>query len=249
MTDINPVAAATDMPAPTVSTLSGPPEAHDPHAHSILAHHFDDLEQQKEAGTLGMWAFLATEIMFFGALMTCYAVYRSMYAEGFAAGSNHENLWIGCINTCVLLVSSFTVVLAVHAAENGDNRGIIRYLWITIVLGALFVAIKGYEWTHLFHESLVPGANFDAEGLIAPHLRPSAEMFFSFYFIMTGIHALHMIVGIGIVLWIISLARRRRFSREYYNPVEIGGLYWHFVDIVWIFLYPLLYLVDPLLKK
>lgn len=215
------------------------------HEVSILAHHFDDLEQQKESHTLGMWAFLATEVMFFGGVLTAYAVYRSTYPTAFAAASNLENLWIGAINTCILLVSSFTVVLAVHAAQNGDSKGIIRNLILTIIFGAAFLGVKAYEYSHLIHEGLVPGAGFDPHGLIDPGLRRPASIFFALYFAMTGIHALHMIIGIGIMIWVIYLAKRGRFTREYYNPVEISGLYWHFVDIVWIFLYPLLYLIAP----
>jgi cytochrome c oxidase subunit 3 len=216
------------------------------HEVPILAHHFDDLEQQKEAGTLGMWAFLATEIMFFGGVLTAYAVYRSTYPAAFAAASNQENLVIGAINTCVLLVSSFTVVLAVHSAQEGNTKGIIRNLVLTIILGLIFLGIKGYEYSHLFHEGLVPGANFDPHELIQPDgLRRPAQIFFALYFVMTGLHAIHMIIGVGIMLWVIRLAKRGRFSRKYYNPVEISGLYWHFVDIVWIFLYPLLYLIAP----
>lgn len=220
------------------------------HEVSILAHHFDDLDQQKEAHTLGMWAFLATEVMFFGGVLTAYSVYRTSYPTAFAAASNLENLWIGAANTCVLLVSSFTVVLAVHAAQNGDTKGIIRNIWLTILFGTVFLGVKAFEYSHLIHEGLVPGAGFDPHGLIQPpELRRPASIFFALYFTMTGIHALHMIVGIGIMLWVIYLAKRGRFTTNYYNPVEISGLYWHFVDIVWIFLYPLLYLIDPLLSS
>jgi cytochrome c oxidase subunit 3 len=224
------------------------------HAHNpLVAHQFDDLAQQKEAGILGMWAFLATEVLFFGGALAAYAIYRNTYHYAFAAASNYELVPVGFFNTCVLLVSSFTVVLAVHAAQRGDNRAIYKWVMLTIVLGLAFIAVKGYEYHHLYEERLIPGlADFgrpvDEHGqvkeLFPEELRRPAQIFFSFYFTLTGIHALHMVVGVGIMLYIAWLAKRNEFSPDYYNPVEIAGLYWHFVDIVWIFLYPLLYLVD-----
>jgi cytochrome c oxidase subunit 3 len=218
------------------------------HAPSPLAHHFDDLAQQKEAGTLGMWAFLATEVMFFGGAFLTYSVYRWTYPDGFAAASRQENWLIGAINTAVLLCSSLTVVLAVHAAQTGRRQGIINYFLITIVLALAFIGVKLYEYSHLFHEGLFPGAWAPTAHIRANHLVPGldrgARIFFSLYFGVTGLHASHMLVGIGLMLWVIWRARRGEFSKAYYDPVEIVGLYWHFVDIVWIFLYPLLYLVD-----
>ena len=228
------------------------------HAHNpLVAHQFDDLAQQKEAGILGMWAFLATEVMFFGGALLAYAVYRNTYHYAFAAASNYEMVGVGLFNTFVLLFSSFTVVLAVHAAQQGDNRGVARWVLVTIVLGLAFIGIKAYEYHHLYVEHLIPGL-FDSEsfgrppshpdGLFPPELQRPAQIFFSFYFALTGIHALHMVVGVGIMLYVVWLARRNEFTPDYYNPVEIAGLYWHFVDIVWIFLYPLLYLVDRTFK-
>lgn len=221
------------------------------HAHNpLVAHQFDDLAQQKEAGILGMWSFLATEIMFFGGALLAYAVYRTNYHAAFAAGSNMEIWQVGLFNTFVLLFSSFTVVLAVSRAQKGDNAGVYRWVMVTIVFGLAFIAIKAYEYHHLFEERLVPGmANFahpesHPHGLFPVYLERPAQLFFSFYFALTGIHALHMIVGVGIMLYIARLAKKNEFSADYYNPMEIAGLYWHFVDIVWIFLYPLLYLVD-----
>jgi cytochrome c oxidase subunit 3 len=225
--------------------------AHNP----LVAHQFDDLAQQKEAGILGMWSFLATEIMFFGGALLAYAIYRSNYHYAFAAASNLE-LWpVGLFNTFVLLASSFTVVLAVHYAERGDNAKVFKWIIVTILFGLAFIAVKGYEYHHVYAEHLIPGPNFDAQELSDPHrhfnghhfpeyLRRPAQIFFSFYFALTGIHALHMVVGVGIMTWVAVLAKKKEFSTDYYNPVEIAGLYWHFVDIVWIFLYPLLYLVD-----
>jgi len=207
--------------------------------HSILAHQFDDLEQQREVGTLGIWAFLATEVLFFGPLFASFAIYRIFYHVGFYEAQHHLNWQIGAINTAVLLVSSYTVVLAVYAAHKNDSRGIVRALAATIGVAVIFLMLKAVEYWLEWRAGHVPSLNWHwTHGHEA-----EAKLFLSFYFIMTGIHALHMLVGIGIFLWVISLARKGRFSREYYNPVEISGLYWHFVDVVWIFLYPTLYLL------
>jgi cytochrome c oxidase subunit 3 len=227
------------------------------HGHNpLVAHQFDDLAQQKEAGILGMWSFLATEIMFFGGALLAYSIYRTTYHGAFAAASNMELWKVGLFNTFVLLASSFTVVLAVHRAQLGDNKGVFKWIVWTIVFGVAFIAVKAYEYHHIYAEHLIPISNFDPatahhdelhkfDGHIFPdYLRRPAQLFFSFYFALTGIHALHMVVGVGIMLYIAKLAKRNEFSPDYYNPVEIAGLYWHFVDIVWIFLYPLLYLVD-----
>src|SRR5688500_3614104 len=206
-----------------------------PHS-SILAHQFDDLEQQREADTLGMWAFLATEVLFFGAVLAAFAIYRLYYHEGFREAQSHLNWAIGAINTAVLLVSSYTVVLAVHAAHKNDSRGIVRALAATIGLAVIFLMLKAVEYRLEWTAGHVPALNWRW----THHHEAEAKLFLSFYFIMTGIHALHMIVGIGIFVWVIRHARKGRFSRDYYNPVEISGLYWHFVDVVWIFLYPTL---------
>lgn len=215
---------------------------------SILSHQFDDLEQQKECATLGMWAFLATEVMFFGGALLAYAVYRHAYYAGFEAASKLESWQIGAMNTGVLLCSSLTMALAVHAAQIGHRRNIVRFLLATVILGVIFIVVKGFEYAHLFQHQLVPVAGqFDPEHKSIPiELAGPARIFFSFYFGLTGLHALHMVIGIAIILVIAWQAYRGKFSPEYYNPVEGIGLYWHFVDIVWIFLYPLLYLVGQL---
>jgi cytochrome c oxidase subunit III len=208
-------------------------------AHPALAHHFDDLDQQREASSLGMWVFLITEIMFFGGLFAGYAVYRNAYPEAFAEASRHLGVVLGAVNTAVLICSSLTMALAVHAAQLGRRRALIGFLLVTIALGSVFLGIKVVEYTHKFHEHLVPGPAFRTTG---PHAA-QVQVFFSFYFAMTGMHALHMIIGIGILATLVWLARRGRFSADYYWPVELSGLYWHFVDIVWIYLFPLLYLI------
>lgn len=221
--------------------------AHAQHVHG-LAHHFDDLEQQKEAATLGMWAFLATEVMFFGGALLAYSIYRFFYAGAFAAASSLESWWIGMINTGVLLCSSLTMALAVHAAQLGNRRNIVRFLILTVLLGSVFIAVKAFEYSHLYQENLIPvGSWFRPDPAhLAPEYHRPARIFFSFYFGLTGLHALHMVVGIGLILFVAWRAHRGEYTPKYYNPVEVAGLYWHFVDIVWIFLYPLLYLVGKL---
>jgi cytochrome c oxidase subunit 3 len=207
-------------------------------AHSH-AHQFDDVEQQREAASLGMWIFLVTEIMFFGGLFMAYLLYRWSYPDVFAHASHHLDVRLGGFNTAVLIGSSLTMALAVHAAQLGRRKAIVGFLIVTILLGGTFLGVKAVEYGHKFHEHLFPGAGFRYEG--ADPMR--AQMFFFIYFCMTGLHALHMIVGIGILTVIAVMAWRGRFTPEYYNPVETSGLYWHFVDIVWIFLFPLLYLI------
>ena len=210
--------------------------------HAALAHHFDDMEQQFEASNLGMWAFLITEIMFFGGLFLGYAIYRSLYPEAFAEASRLLDYRLGAINTAVLICSSLTMVLAVRAAQLGHRRSLIIFLVLTMLLGSVFLGNKGIEYAHKFHEHLIPGPNFGPEPALADPQH--AQLFFGFYFAMTGLHALHMIIGIGILAVLAVMAWRGRFSSDYFSPVDISGLYWHFVDIVWIFLFPLLYLIS-----
>ncbi len=205
-----------------------------------VAHHFEDADQQREAVTLGMWAFLVTESMFFGGLFAAYTVYRSAYFEAFAEGSRHLDILLGTVNTAILIGSSLTMALAVQAAQESRREAQVRFLLLTILLGLAFLGIKAVEYGHKFEQHLVPGRFFAWPGPLASNV----QLFFSFYFAMTGMHAVHMVVGIGLLTWLLVQARGGRFSAAYYNPVEVSGLYWHFVDIVWIFLFPLLYLID-----
>ena len=186
-----------------------------------------------------MWVFLLTEILFFGGLFLVYTIYRTWYPDAFTAASHHLDIPLGTINTAVLIGSSLTMALAVHAAQSNSRKGIMVFLVLTMILGGVFLGIKGVEYSHKFHEHLVPGAAFQFE---APHAR-HAQIFFSLYFVMTGLHALHMIIGLGLMTWMLLWAYNRTIGDGYYSPVEIVGLYWHFVDIVWIFLFPLLYLI------
>jgi cytochrome c oxidase subunit 3 len=204
-----------------------------------LAHHFDDMEQQFDASTFGMWVFLLTEIMFFGGLFASYTVYRSLYPQVFAEASRHLHVALGGTNTIVLITSSLTMALAVRAAKLGKSKATTNYLLLTLLLGTVFLGIKGYEYYHKYLEHHVPGLSFAFDGPFAN----IAEIFFCFYFFMTGMHALHMVIGAGLLVYFIRQASAGRYSAEYYGPVEVMGLYWHFVDIVWIFLFPLLYLI------
>ncbi|MDB5343944.1 MAG: cyoC [Schlesneria sp.] len=207
-----------------------------------LAHHFDNLDQQHRAATAGLWAFLATEVLLFGGMFAGYAVYRNWYGETWAAASHKLDLVMGTVNTAVLLVSSFTMALSVQAAEAGQRQKVLRYLATTIVLGAVFLAIKGSEYAHKIETKLLPGPHFHWDGV--PADQGPAEIFFSYYFALTGTHAVHMVIGllILIVLWI----RIWRESRFVVNGQSVAnmGLYWHFVDVIWVFLFPLLYLID-----
>jgi cytochrome c oxidase subunit 3 len=208
-------------------------------AHPALAHQFDTMAQQVEATTLGMWVFLATEVLFFGGLFATYAIYRSWYPEAFAAASHELDVTLGTINTVVLITSSLTMALAVHAAQLGRRKLLMAFLILTMVLGGVFLGIKSVEYYHKFVEHHVPGPAFQFE---KEHIR-HAQIFFSLYFVMTGLHAVHMIVGIGIMLVMLWWSWNGTITAEYASPIEISGLYWHFVDIVWIFLFPLLYLL------
>lgn len=206
-----------------------------------FAHQFEDMEQQLDTDTLGMWVFLVTEIMFFGGLFAAYIVYRVLHFDAFETGSRLLNYRFGALNTVVLICSSLTMALAIHAAQVGKRRMVqIGYLIITMLFGLTFLLVKFIgEWHHDWVEGLVPGLHWTYSGA---H-NAGVQLFFCFYFFMTGLHALHMIVGLGILTVLVIMAWRGRFTPEYHAPLEISGLYWHFVDIVWIFLFPLLYLI------
>ena len=186
-----------------------------------------------------MWVFLATEVLFFGGMFMAYILYRMWYPDAWIAGSHHLNITQGAFNTAVLIGSSLTMALAVRSAQISNRTGQIVNLILTIIFGSVFLVVKYFEYAEKFEHHLVPGPNFDMTLPVANQ----QQLFFSIYFMMTGIHALHMVVGIGLMLVILAMAWRGRFSASYYTPVEVSGLYWHFVDIVWIFLFPLLYLL------
>jgi cytochrome c oxidase subunit 3 len=214
-----------------------------------LLHHFASKEQQKNSASLGMWLFLAQEVMFFGGMFCAYLVYRYKYFGDFASASQRLDVVYGTVNTAVLLCSSLTVVLSVRAAQLNKRKALTGWLILTILLGLVFLGVKGVEyhdkWVH--HE--VPGSSFSYEGTVPGHPNVPvdarhAEIYFSLYFAMTGMHALHMIVGVGLFSMLAWWAWHGKYNSNYYTPIENSGLYWHFVDIIWIYLFPLLYLID-----
>jgi cytochrome c oxidase subunit 3 len=217
-------------------------------AFHTLEEQYENLEEQHEAAALGMWVFLATEVMFFGTLFIGVIVYRYSYPLAFEKASEKLNWIIGGTNTIVLLVSSLFMVLAVHNAKLGEQRRVVVYLGLTALLGLLFLCLKGLEYYIDYRENLIPGWKFDPQewvkrdGLTLPDVS-HVQLFLIFYWVMTGLHALHVTIGILVVLVMMWLAARGAFTPQYYAPVDVTGLYWHFVDTVWIFLLPLLYLL------
>ena len=219
-------------------------------AEPILLPQFDDLDQQQDASILGMWMFLATEVLFFGGLIAAYVIYRATSPGEFALASRHLKLWLGCVNTVVLLGSSLTMAFAVRSAQLHRHRHLVWFLLATMVLGTCFLGIKAVEYYLEYRDHLVPGWNFRLPEELVSRSAPDSfdprrfQMFFVLYFFMTGLHALHLIIGVSLVGVIAYLSRRRWFSGSGETQIEVAGLYWHFVDVVWVFLYPLLYLID-----
>jgi cytochrome c oxidase subunit 3 len=213
---------------------------------SYPSEQFEDIHQQRETATLGMWTFLATEVLFFGVIFASFYVYRMRWEAAFAHGAADLSELLGTINTAVLLGSSFCMAMAVYSASQSHRGALIKWLLATILLGTCFLGIKAVEYHADYRDHLIPTINFSTvapDGEIRP---PQQEMFMTFYFVMTLFHALHMVIGLGIMLVLVFFARRGKYNANYYNPVEIFGLYWHFVDIVWVFLFPTLYLLKHL---
>jgi cytochrome c oxidase subunit 3 len=215
------------------------------HGATVLRHHFENEEQQKEASSLGMWVFLLTELMFFGGMFMAYLAYRQHYPDAFAAASSKLNVTLGAVNTVVLICSSLTMAMAVHSAALGKQKMIVLFLTATLLLGGVFLGVKAKEYHDKFVHHEVPGANFHPEDWPKNVDMSHASLYFALYFGMTGLHASHMIIGAFILLFLIYKANKGAYTAEWHTPVEMFGLYWHFVDIVWIFLFPLLYLIDP----
>jgi cytochrome c oxidase subunit III len=209
------------------------------HSSSHLAHHFEDIHQQREAGTIGMWLFLATEVMFFGGLFLGYTVYRYMFPHAFIEASSHLDVVLGGFNTLVLIGSSLTMALAVFASQTGSRKMLMTMLAATISLALLFMVVKAVEWGHKYHDGYIPGIRWTHEGAEAGHV----QMFYILYFFMTGLHGLHVVIGAGVLAFTLVMAYRGRYVTGDYMFIENTGLYWHFVDIVWIFLFPMLYLI------
>ncbi len=204
-----------------------------------LAHQFESLEQQREAAAIGMWAFLVQEVMFFGGLFTTYLVYRALHPAAFAEGSSHLPVALGTFNTAVLIGSSLTMALAVRAAQLGRGGGTALFLVATMLLACVFLGVKAVEYQDKWEHALIPGVRWAP----APGADPHLNLFFALYFVMTGMHALHMVIGLGLMAVVAVRAARGAFSAAQHGLVECLGLYWHFVDLVWIFLFPLLYLL------
>jgi cytochrome c oxidase subunit 3 len=206
-------------------------------------HHFTTMEQQFDTAKLGMWLFIATEILLFGGLFVGFGMMQSRYPREFVEAHEHLKRWQGALNTVVLLVSSFTMVLAVQSAKTNKRAKTVGFLALTIVCACIFLVVKYFEYAHKFEEGWLPGKFYHAVGDSIQGSHGYAT-FFSFYFMMTGLHGIHIVVGIGVLSWILIRAKRSEFSDAYYTPVELVGLYWHVVDMIWIYLFPLYYLIQ-----
>lgn len=200
---------------------------------------FDDPEQRREAATLGLWIFIASEVLLFGGLFAGLMIYRWLYGPAFEAASHRLDLWNGTLNTVLLLTSSLTMALAVRAAQLGRRKPSAYWLLATLALGLAFLGFKGLEYVQHYRHGLVPGPLFRYDGPFPAQ----AQLFFVFYYLMTGLHALHLTIGLGVTVFLAAQTWCARYSTLYHTPVELGGLYWHLIDIVWIFLYPSLYLI------
>lgn len=205
-----------------------------------VQHHFVDSDQQFDSAKMGMWVFLVNEILFFGGLFCAYIVFRAWYPELFTMAAEELNTFWGAVNTVVLIGSSLTVAMAIRSAQKDQMKGLKINLLITIALACVFMVIKAFEYSHKFELGIFPGQYYTFTGID----HPQAHIFFSIYYMLTGVHAIHVLVGIGLIAWIYRRASKGEFSSEYYTPVEITGLYWHLVDLIWIFLFPLLYLIE-----
>jgi cytochrome c oxidase subunit 3 len=206
----------------------------------FLQHHFHDLGQQAEASKIGMWLFLVTEILLFGGLFVGYGIMRMLHSQAFHEGHLHLDRSLGALNTVVLLVSSFTMAMTVHSARTGNRQRLILFLAATLAFAGIFLGVKYVEYSHKFHDGLLPGRFYRHAGDSVP----GVAVFFSFYFVMTGLHGLHVLAGMVAISWLLRRAVRGDFSATYYAPVDLTGLYWHLVDMIWIYLFPLLYLIS-----
>ncbi len=212
----------------------------DAHVHHH-AHHFESADAEFEASKQGMWIFLVTEVLMFGGLFVAYTIFRGLYPEMFHEAHKMLAVNMGAINTIVLITSSLTMALAVSATQRGQRDKAILCLVLTVLLAGAFLVVKYFEYSHKFHDGLLPGGFFTNKELLEH--QPKSPLFFSLYFVMTGLHGFHVIVGMGLITWLIKRTANKEFGPEFYTPVELVGFYWHFVDLVWIYLFPLMYLV------
>jgi cytochrome c oxidase subunit 3 len=216
------------------------PAEHD-HGHEpFLQHHFTEMAQQAEASKIGMWLFLVTEILLFGGLFVGYAIMHMRHPEAFREAHHHLDRVMGAINTVVLLISSFTMVMAVWAASMSKKKLLIWMLALTLLCAGAFLVVKYFEYSHKFHDGLLPGKYYSHQGDTVP----GQFLFFSFYFMMTGLHGLHVLIGMIVIGWVLVRAIKGHFSAAYYGPVDLVGLYWHLVDMIWIYVFPLMYLLS-----
>jgi cytochrome c oxidase subunit 3 len=216
-------------------TTSGHTDAHPAH----LAHHFSDVAQQSESSKLGMWIFLLTEVLLFGGLFVAYTIFRMLNPEMFYSAHKHLDISLGTLNTLVLITSSLTMALAIRSIQLNLRKNAIILLSSTILLAAVFLVVKYFEYSHKIHLGQLPGKFYTYTGIEGanPHI------FFSIYFMMTGLHGIHVIAGMIAIAWVLRKTVKGKLSSEYYTPMELTGLYWHLVDMIWIFLFPLLYLI------
>jgi len=233
---------------PAAAPAAAHEEEHESHVHTFFdqdqfpAMHFEDEEQQRESAALGMWAFLATEVLLFAGLFVVYSIYRNAYHDGFVVGSHQLNVYMGTANTFVLLASSMCVVLAVHSARLNRAGGVFGWLLATMAFGLVFFIVKGFEWYEKYTHGLIPWINWDPT--LYGDNNYQVRIFMWLYFVMTGTHAVHMVVGMLILAFLAWRAKQGKITSRRYTILENGGLYWHFVDIVWVFLVPTLYLID-----
>lgn len=223
------------MSAPAI-----PADHHHGHHDPALQHHFATKEQQFETSKIGMWLFLTTEILMFGGLFVGFGLMQGKFPQAFFEAHHHLDKTLGALNTIVLLFSSFTMVMAVWAASKSKQKQLIVYLLITLICAGVFLVVKYFEYSHKFHEGLLPGRFYHHEGDTVPN----QFMFFSFYFMMTGLHGFHILGGMAVITWLLVKAMKGKFNANYYTPVDMVGLYWHLVDMIWIYLFPLLYLIQ-----
>lgn len=203
------------------------------------AHHFTSGDHEFSASKMGVWLFLCTEIIMFGVLFVSYFLYHNQYPETFAEGAKFLDWRLGALNTVVLLFSSFTMALGIYFCQKNDKKKAVFNLALTLIFGAIFMLVKYYEYSHKFHLGLYPGQFFSYEAAETSNL----ALYFSFYFLMTGLHGLHILIGMAVITWVLIRTQRGDFNSKYYTPVEGVGLFWHVIDLIWIYLFPLLYLV------
>ena len=203
-----------------------------------VAHHFETAEQEFDSAKLGMWAFIVQEVLFFSGLFVAYTIFRMKYPEMFLNAHHYLSWKMGCLNTVVLITSSFTMAMGVRCAQTNNRKWLIICLVLTCLFAGMFMVVKYFEYMEKIHHGLLPFAWFGAEAAYQ-----TTPLFFGLYFTMTGLHGLHVLIGIGLIIWLIIKANKNQFYSEYYTPVEMVGLYWHLVDLIWIFLFPLFYLI------